>query len=183
MEYSEKLKKYIFLLEQPYDVTVQYLLSKYGPATDNYFTEQSYEKFLKGERKTLAKGKISRTSEGLYCHHIDEDKFENMAVESFIRNQEIPYQFQTKERLVYCNLIEHAIMHAQITKETNGKYGYKGLLFFLIPNIGEWFIEQVQPTRTWEINCKNSSFLLPEEARCFLQELEKYLHAIDNSSV
>ena len=48
-----------------YSELVEYLLKKYGPAKYDYFCTESCKS---------KNSKVSRTSEGLYCHHIDEDK-------------------------------------------------------------------------------------------------------------
>ena len=61
MESKEILEE----MEMNYDEFVSYLLKKYGPAKYDYFTNATC--------KTKSK-RISRTKEGLFCHHIDEDK-------------------------------------------------------------------------------------------------------------
>ena len=43
------------MLTYQYNEAVEYLLKKYGKARDDYFREQSYERFLKGEIKKLQK--------------------------------------------------------------------------------------------------------------------------------
>ena len=53
-----------------YSQAVAYLLNKYGAVTDDYYKEKSYTRFLNGEIKSITKGKYTRSSEGLYCHHI-----------------------------------------------------------------------------------------------------------------
>ena len=72
--------EYLELLNRDYSNAVSFLLEKYGVATDDYFKEKSYERFFEGKIKSIGKGKISRTSEGLYCHHIDENKYQKMDV-------------------------------------------------------------------------------------------------------
>ena len=165
--------EYLELLNRDYSNAVSFLLEKYGVATDDYFKEKSYERFFEGKIKSIGKGKISRTSEGLYCHHIDENKYQKMADSNFIKNQNIPFSAQTKERLVYCDLIEHTILHAIISRETDNRYGRQGLITFLIPNILDWYIRGMEPYKEWELNCYNKSFLEYEEA-------EKILNAIDD---
>ena len=56
--------------------------------------------------------KISRTKEGLYCHHMDEDKGFCLSEVSSALPQ--PFESQKKERLVYCNILEHLILHIKI---------------------------------------------------------------------
>lgn len=58
-------------MEMNYDEFVSYLLKKYGPAKYDYFTNATC--------KTKSK-RISRTKEGLFCHHIDED---NLASDTY----------------------------------------------------------------------------------------------------
>ncbi|MHA5109763.1 hypothetical protein R5R44_01195 [Oenococcus oeni] len=90
---AQVFQDYEDLLDQNYQGVVATLLAKYGPATDNYFKETTYQRFLNGEIKSPVKGRISRTAEGLYCHHIDENKFLNMANSSYIRGQKISFSY------------------------------------------------------------------------------------------
>ena len=87
----------------PYEELVEYLLKKYGPATcDYYLNDVDYN----------IDHRISRLNEGIYCHHIDEDKA-NLLSEPRAAAK-APYEWQKKERLVYCNLLEHLILHLKI---------------------------------------------------------------------
>ena len=52
-------------LKMTYDELVDYLLKKYGSAQYDYFCNESCKS---------KNSKVSRTNEGLYCHHIDENK-------------------------------------------------------------------------------------------------------------
>lgn len=52
-------------LKMTYNELIDYLLKKYGPSKYDYFCNESCKS---------KNHKISRTNEGLYCHHIDEDK-------------------------------------------------------------------------------------------------------------
>lgn len=90
-------------LQMSYYELQSYLLNKYGPA--------EYDYFATSECRSKNK-KISRTAEGLYCHHMDEDKGANLADPSTARKQ--PIEWQKKGRLVYCNIIEHLILHIKI---------------------------------------------------------------------
>ena len=161
----ETLSYYANLLEMSYKEIVDYLLEKYGVATDDYFREKSYKRFFNDEVKNIGKGKTSRTSDGLYCHHIYENQFEKMADVNYIRFQQIPFEYQKKEHLVYCDLVEHAILHAIISNETEGSRGIKGLRVFMIPNIEEWYIYENHQKLDWEKNCYNKSYLNSKDAR------------------
>lgn len=50
-----------------------------------------------------------------------------------IKVQQYPYASQQKTRLVYCNLIEHAILHALIAIESKQEFGYAELVKELKP--------------------------------------------------
>lgn len=166
--YSDKLSGYLSLLNLSYLQVVEFLLTKYGPATNDYFSERSYERFLRGEIKSITKRKYSRTQEGLYCHHIDENKFENLSNIHYIRKNKYPFTYQSKDRLVYCDLFEHLILHTLIAKETLGKFGLRGYLTFIEPSIEEWYIDGKVPEIEWMRICKKRAFLSSKEAEILL---------------
>ena len=86
-----------------YDRLVKYLLKKYGPAQYDYFCNET----CRSKNR-----KVTRTSEGLLCHHIDEDKAINLSSTPFA--QCFPFEYQKANRLVYCNYLEHLALHIQI---------------------------------------------------------------------
>lgn len=88
-----------------YNELVQYLSNKYGPAKYDYFSNAT----------CMTKNKqIARTAEGLFCHHIDEDKGYALSDPRSASLQ--PFEYQKAERLVYCNYIEHLLLHILIGK-------------------------------------------------------------------
>ncbi|GFH40943.1 hypothetical protein [Pseudolactococcus insecticola] len=166
------------LLNNSYSEVVEFLLEKYGEAQDDYFREKSYQKFLNGKIKSITKGKISRTGEGLYCHHIDENKFLNIGNTMFIKEYSIPFDSQKRDRLVYCDLIEHCILHVLISVETNGEYGLPGFEVFLKPMVKEWYIDEYIPQLKWQRNCYDKSFLKIQETIELLEDMEEVLEKI-----
>ena len=88
-----------------YETLIEYLKVKYGKAKYDYFCNETC--------KTKNK-KVTRTKEGLFCHHIDEDKGCNLADSDFAKEQ--PFEYQKAERLVYCNYLEHLLLHILIGK-------------------------------------------------------------------
>lgn len=135
---------------------------------------------MKGKSKSISKGNFTRTNEGLYCHHIDENKYLNLTDKRFIKQQEPPFDVQRKDRLVYCDLNEHTILHALIAKETNYEFGSPGLISHLFPNIKKWYVDSVSTETIWERNCFNKAYLSPEDAVKLITNinltLEKDLH-------
>ncbi len=101
MDKQEILKE----MSMTYDELVDYLWKKYGRAKYDYFSTP--------ECRSKSK-KIRRTSEGLFVHHVDEDKGMRLSDSSWAKEQ--PWEYQKAERLVYCNYIEHLLLHIQITK-------------------------------------------------------------------
>lgn len=57
---------------------------------------------------------VTRTNEGLFCHHIDEDKAIMLCDDKFAVNN--PFEYQKADRLVYCNLLEHLLLHVKIAE-------------------------------------------------------------------
>ncbi|WP_245976859.1 hypothetical protein [Oceanobacillus arenosus] len=170
-----RFKEYLNLLSKTYEEAIGFLLQKYGPAQDDYFREKSYQRFMNGEIKSIAKGKISRTNAGLYCHHIDENKWLKMADFNFVRKYNIPFESQKKDRLVYCDLIEHSILHALISKETDSEFGSPGYEAYLKPKVEMWYLDKIIPDSGWEKFCYNKSFLEAEEAFNILKSMENKL--------
>ena len=159
-----------------YKEFVAHLLEKYGPATSDYYQEKSYNKFVNDEVKNPAKGKISRTSEGLIVHHINEDEYLNVSQPIFIKKFKYPFEFQKKENLVYANLVEHAWLHTLIAKETNLKFGLPGLEVYILPEITDYYIRGNKPNINWRVNVYNESYLPKEDAQKFIKFVNDTLH-------
>lgn len=129
---SEEVDKELAL---SYDELCQYLLEKYGPAEHDYFVNES----CKSKNR-----KVVRSSEGLFCHHIDEDKAIMLSNPRWaVKN---PFRYQKADRLVYCNALEHLILHIKIAEEPKKKgankmelQGIGGALNFLIPELNHCY--------------------------------------------
>ena len=116
-------------MEMNYDEFVSYLLKKYGPAKYDYFTNATC--------KTKSK-RISRTKEGLFCHYIDEDKGYMLSHTGCALEQ--PFEYQKAERLVYCNYIEHLLLHILIGKNAfwskrQKLIAPKQFSYFIVPGV------------------------------------------------
>ena len=96
---------YESMLKMSYQDIVSALLKKYGAAKQSYFKDTDCK---------VKNPKVSRTSEGLYCHHIDEDKAIMLSNDKFAAMN--PYEYQKANRLVYCNLLEHLLLHVKIAE-------------------------------------------------------------------
>lgn len=122
-------------LQMTYKELVKYLLGKYGPSKYDYFQTESC--------KTKNR-KVSRTSEGLYCHHIDEDKAIMLSNDKYAQSN--PFEYQKADRLVYCNALEHLILHIKIVEEPRDEnanemelQGIGGAVNWLCPQINDYY--------------------------------------------
>lgn len=122
-------------LKMTYDELVDYLLKKYGPAQYDYFCNESCKS---------KNSKVSRTNEGLYCHHIDENKAILLSNDKFAVTN--PFEYQKANRLVYCNVLEHLILHIKIVEEPKNEnanqmeiQGIGGAVCFICPQINDYF--------------------------------------------
>lgn len=129
---KEEIKKE---LGMSYQGLVDYLLEKYGPAQYDYFINDSFRSKNK---------KVSRSAEGLECHHIDEDKAIMLSSPQYAARN--PFEYQKAERLVYCNVLEHLILHIKIVEEPRPLEanemelpGIGGIINFLCPQINDYY--------------------------------------------
>lgn len=173
--------EYLSKRKLSYDEYVAELKEKYGEATVDYFSENSYRRLMNNEIKSLATARqISRTSEGLYCHHVDEDKQISISSVGYIRAFQIPFDCQRKERLVYCNLIEHAILHVLIATEhsepeNNQQLGLSGYAQFIRPELIERLIDGVVPQAKWRLDCYEVIKMPKDEAKKIIKGLDNFL--------
>ena len=131
MESKEITKELAF----SYDELVAYLLDKYGPC--------EYDYFLKPNCKSRNK-KVGRSNEGLVCHHIDEDKAIMLNNPIYAKNN--PFDYQRASRIVYCNILEHLILHVKIVEEPRHPLanllelpGVGGVVKYLCPQINDYY--------------------------------------------
>ena len=65
--------------------------------------------------------KASRSQEGLFCHHIAENKEILLSTPEVARTH--PYEYQKAENLVYANYLEHLLLHIKIVEEDEENRG------------------------------------------------------------
>lgn len=111
---------------------VEYLQEKYGLSKTAYFTEGW---------SPIAKTK--RTSEGLFVHHVKEDCEIMLGNKKFAEKQ--PYEYQLPKNLVYCDYLEHLLLHILIVKYPGESQnlltmpGIGGIINFLIPELNDYY--------------------------------------------
>ncbi|CAK1246592.1 hypothetical protein R53140_OCIKHKEL_01184 [Fructobacillus fructosus] len=109
---SERIMRYIELLEMSYDDAVFMLKDSHGKVQGDYFLKESYDKFFSGKIKVLRKNnKISRLEDGLLTHHVLFDKYKKINESTSILSQSIPFEVQESKNLVYVDIWEKFILH------------------------------------------------------------------------
>ena len=94
------------VLRLPYKEYVQLLKDKYGEAEYDYFRTPDCKS---------KNPKLSRTQEGLFCHHVAENKEILLSTPEVARTH--PFEYQQAHNLVYANYIEHLLLHIKIVEE------------------------------------------------------------------
>lgn len=140
-------EEYHAIMRLSYADLVDYLLKKYGAAQEDYFINDSFA--TKNKR-------VSRTKEGLLCHHIDEDKAIMLSNDQYAKNN--PFSYQKADRLVYCNILEHLLLHIKIAEEprnvnanTNELPGIGGAISMICRQVNDFYEGQI-PSQEWQQN-------------------------------
>lgn len=120
----------------------EYLKEKYGEAKDYYMTK-SFNK----------KPSITRTKEGLFCHHIMEYYVPKLSEKGVASHY--PYEYQAPENLVYCDYLEHMLLHIMIDEQSEAiGTGIGGLVVFMIPQLNDFYCGVI-PKPNWLANVRN----------------------------
>lgn len=85
---------------------------------------------------------------------------------------------------MYCNLVEHAILHILIAKKdvdenTRGNefqaHGIGGYVNFIRPELVQWLIKEVEPKLPWQINCRNAIMMSVKDAEQLIKHMDDFL--------
>lgn len=160
----EKVKNYTYL------EYCDYLQQKYGIGLCDYM------------RPNWTKNsKVTRTKDGLYVHHKYEDHAIMLGNPAFA--QKNPYEWQKKENLVYCNLLEHLLLHQLIceypaeNKNNNEQVGIGGIINFIVPELNDVYSGWVSKL-TWQQNCHK---VIINNKDVYLIILKRYKDFHDNN--
>lgn len=122
-----------------------YLQNKYGKAVCAYMTTRF------NKRK-----EVTRSCEGLYCHHIYEDCAIMLSDKNWA--QKNPYEWQLPENLCYCDLLEHLLLHILICeypspdKNLLEAVGIGGVLNFIVPELNDVY-SGYESGLAWQRKC------------------------------
>lgn len=128
-----------------YDRYCDYLRTKYGRPARPYFTEGFG-----------SKTKISRTKEGLFIHHVKEDTVIKLSDLRLAKTN--PYEYQLPKNLVYCDYLEHVLLHIKICEKnkTNRNMtqvlGMQGIVCYFIPILNDIYCGY-ESSLAWQKSC------------------------------
>ena len=116
-----KMSEYLKVKDMNYGEYCDYLQKKYGMV-----------KYMYGNPKN------NRSAEGLCIHHIREDEVPALSESN---NRKKYPQYQQPNELVYCDLLEHLLLHIFIGETTIGSknLGLGGAFTWLIPELRDYF--------------------------------------------
>lgn len=124
-----------------------YLQAKYGIGLANYMTK-SYN----------SNPKCKRTQEGLIAHHKKEDTMIMLSNKEIA--QRYPFEWQLKENIVYCDYLEHLLLHVLICKYPSDDKssciyaGIGGVVDFIVPELNDLYSGWIT-NQAWRKNCHN----------------------------
>ena len=115
-----------------YEEYCDYLQEKYGIGLADYMTK-SYN----------ANPKCKRTKDGLMAHHKAEDKMILLSTKEVA--EMCPFEWQKKENIVYCDYLEHLLLHVLIclypspNKVPKADVGIGGVVNFIVPELNDLY--------------------------------------------
>lgn len=110
-------------------------------------------------RELEKNSKVTRTKDGLYVHHKYEDHAIMLGNPEYAKKN--PYEWQKKENLVYCDLLEHLFLHQLIleypaeNKNAHEQVGIGGITNFIVPELNDVYSGWVSK-QAWQQNCHNA---------------------------
>ena len=141
-----------------------YLQKKYGIGLCDYMTKEW--------KKNRA---VTRTKEGLIAHHKAEDKM-IMLCDAYYA-QMCPFEWQQKENIVYCDYLEHLLLHVLICiYPSKGKIpywavGFGGVVNFLVPELNDMY-SGFQTKQAWRQKCYD---IVLNDKNVYFEILKKFI--------
>lgn len=135
------MTEFLKVKEMTYSEYCDYLQRKYGIGRSDYMTKSFYRN-----------KKCSRTSEGLIAHHKAEDKMILLSTRVFAKK--CPYEWQQKENIVYCDYLEHLLLHVLICKYPSSEagVGIGGVISYIAPELNDLYSGWITK-EAWRLNC------------------------------
>lgn len=139
------MEEYLKVKDFTYLEYCDYLQAKYGIGLADYMT-----------KSFNPNPKCKRTKEGLVAHHKKEDTDIWLCKKEFAKLH--PIEWQSKENIVYCDYLEHLLLHVLICKYPSTEasactpVGIGGILAFIVPELNDVYSGWVSDLQ-WQRNC------------------------------
>lgn len=163
-----RMSEYLLVKDYSYLEYCDYLQKKYGIGLDDYMTK-SYN----------TKAKCRRTKEGLLAHHKKEDTMIKLSDKNIAMM--CPFEWQLKENIVYCDYLEHLLLHILICKYPSDEkidflpVGLGGVVKCLVPELNDLY-SGFEASQAWRKIChdkvRNDKSVYMEMLKQFI-EIEK----------
>ena len=159
-----KREEYEHVKDMTYLEYCRYLHEKYGIGRSDYMTP-AFNKVQK----------CSRTAEGLYAHHLYENMVPSLSDKEMA--SKFPFELQKAENIVYCNLLEHLLLHVKIFQDSEYelKYivGFGGCIDYFIPELNDVYSGWVS-SQHWRKIC-HSKILGSEQYQVYLDIVKQLM--------
>lgn len=177
------LEEYNKIENLNYDEYCNYLKNKYGEVKGNYFLTESCKS---------KNSKITRTNEGLFIHHIKEDRKIKLSEYSFAIMS--PFEYQIGENLVYCDYLEHLLLHILICEKVMNEAksrccklinifchyqcqpGIRGIVNFIVPQLNDLYNQGIGLDTKWRKNCFDK---IKDDRNCYIELIKRYKENIE----
>ena len=139
-----------------------YLQEKYGIGLADFMT-----------KSFNPNPKCKRTKDGLIAHHKAEDKMILLSTKEFAMMS--PFEWQQKENIVYCDYLEHLLLHVLIckypspSKHPMADVGIGGVVNFIVPELNDLY-SGWKTSQSWRQNCHNRVVNDKEVYLCILKD-------------
>ena len=150
--YIMNMTEYQNVKDMTYIEYCDYLQDKYGISPVDYINKNCNKN-----------GKVTRTKFGLFVHHKMEDHAILLSTPVVIKER--PIEWQYRENLVYCDFLEHLLLHILITEYPsenrieNEMVGSGGIVF-ITKNLNDFWTIECLPDKAvglsmleWQQNC------------------------------
>lgn len=135
-------QNYLEVKDFKYEQYVDYLINKYEKVPGDYCSA-GFSPNMNIKRKQ---------SDNLYIHHIREDKVANLSDMAVAATA--PFEYQQAHNLVYCNLLEHILLHIMIGEQNQG-LGFGGAQI-MIMQANDIYTEENEVLEELKVRCENS---------------------------
>ena len=164
------MSEYLKVKDFTYLEYCDYLQKKYGIGLDDYMTK-SYN----------PKPKCKRTKEGLLAHHKKEDTMILLSTKEVA--MKCPFEWQSKENIVYCDYLEHLLLHILICKYPSAekaehiRVGLGGVIDFIVPELNDLY-SGWETAQAWRKTCHDK---VKDDKAVYMEMLKQFIENEKNS--